>query len=143
MPQNPRQMNLTGSRNPLADAIRKIVKYEYTWQKDVSLYAQAMVLTYKTFFVAGSPRFNEQEATEYLKTSRTDRFRLNPLLKDALDKFQGRKGGVLLAIDKTAGEKLAEFELPSAPVFDGMIAAGGKLYIATTDGRLVCMGKKE
>ncbi len=143
VPQNPQQMNLTGSRNTLGDAIRKIVKYEYTWHKDVSLYAQAMVLTDKTFFVAGPPRFNEQEATEYLRTSRTDRFRLNPLLKDALDKFQGRKGGVLLAIDKTAGEKLAEFRLPSAPVFDGMIAAGGRLYLATTDGRLLCMGKKE
>jgi hypothetical protein len=143
VPQNPKQMNLTSSRNPLADAIRRIVKYEYTWQKDVPLYAQAMVLTDKTFFVAGPPRFNEQEATEYLKTNRTDRFQLDPLLKDALDKFQGRKGGVLLAIDKSAGETLAEFELPSAPVFDGMIAASGKLYLATADGRVLCMGKKQ
>jgi hypothetical protein len=102
-----------------------------------------MVLTDKAFFVAGPPRFSEQEVTDYLKTSRTDSFRLDPLLKDALDKFQGRKGGILLAIDKTTGETLAEFELPSPPVFDGMIATAGRLYLTTADGRVLCMGKKQ
>jgi outer membrane protein assembly factor BamB len=142
VPQNPREMNLTGSRNSLGNAIRRIVKYEYTWQKDVQLYTQAMVLTDKTLFVAGTPRFNEQDTGEYLKTSKTDGFHLNPLLKDALDKFQGRRGGVLLAMDKTTGEKLAEFELPSSPVFDGMIAANGRLFMSLMDGSVICLSRK-
>jgi len=140
VPQNPKEMNLTGSRNSLADAIRKTVKYEYGWQKDVPLYVQAMVLTDKMFLIAGPPRFNEQETGQYLKTSRTDSFQLNPLLKHALDTFEGRKRGVLLATDKSNGEKLAEFELPSSPVFDGMIAANGRLFISLMDGSVVCLG---
>jgi len=141
IPQNPQQMNMISKNGP-GDAIRKIVKYEYTWQKDIPLYAQAMVLTDKTFFIAGPPRFNERQTTEYLSTRRTDSFSLNPLLEDALDKFEGRKGGVLLATAKATGEKLAEFELPSSPVFDGMIAANGRLFMSLTDGSVICLSGK-
>jgi len=140
IPQNPKEMNLTSSRNPLADTIRKIVKYEYTWQKDVPLYAQAMVLTDKTFFIAGPTRFNEQQTRQHLEAIRTDSFQLNPLLTDALDKFEGRKGGLLLATDKTTGQILAEFKLPSSPVFDGMIGANGRLYLSLKNGSVLCMG---
>ncbi len=143
VPQNPKEMNLIRSRDGLGDAIRKIVKYEYTWQKDVPLYVQAMVLTDKTFFIAGPTRFNEQETGQYLATSRTDSFQLNPFLKDALDTFEGRKGGVLLATDKTTGQKLDELELPSSPVFDGMIAANARLYVSLKNGTVLCMGKNK
>lgn len=139
VPQNPKEMNLTSSRNGLGDAILRIVKYEYNWQKDVPLYPQAMVLTDKTFFIAGPARFNEQETGQYLTTNRTDSFQLNPLLKDALDKFEGRKGGILLATDKTTGKIMAELKLPSSPVFDGMIAASGRLFLSLKDGTTLCM----
>ena len=36
------------------------------------------------------------------------------------------------------GEKLAEYNLPAKPVYDGLIAANGKLYISLTNGNLVC-----
>ena len=143
VPQNPKEMNLTSSRSGLGDVIRRIVKYEYAWQKDVPLYAQAMVLTEKTFFIAGPARFNEQQTRQYLETIRTDSFQLNPLLKDALDTFEGRKDGLLLATDKTTGQILAEFKLPSSPVFDGMIAANGKLLLALKDGSVVCFEVKK
>jgi len=142
VPQNPQQMNLISSRNDLADAIRTVVKYEYTWQKDVPLYGQAMVLANKTFFIAGPARFNEQETQQYLVTARTDSFQLNPLLKDALDTFEGRKDSLLLATDKVTGQMLAEFKLPSSPVFDGMIAANGRLFLALKNGCVVCFEAK-
>ena len=40
------------------------------------------------------------------------------------------------------GKELGTAKLPSAPVFDGMAAANGRLYISTKDGRLRCFGKK-
>jgi outer membrane protein assembly factor BamB len=49
--------------------------------------------------------------------------------------------GLLWAVAAQDGKKLAEYKLDSPPVFDGMIAANGRLYIATRDGRLLCMGK--
>jgi hypothetical protein len=53
--------------------------------------------------------------------------------------FEGRKGAVLCAVDKASGTQLAKAQLPSSPVFDGMAAANGRLYISLKDGRVMCM----
>lgn len=55
--------------------------------------------------------------------------------------FEGRKGAVLWSLAAADGKKLAVSELKSSPVFDGMIAAGGRLYIAATDGKVLCFGE--
>ena len=39
------------------------------------------------------------------------------------------------------GTKLSELKLDAPPVFDGMAAAGGKLYLSCLDGKLRCFGK--
>jgi outer membrane protein assembly factor BamB len=137
IPQNPEAMQLT--RGTLGDAIRSITKYEYTWQQDPPLYPQAMLLTDDTLFIAGPPRFDEEATAERLSTSPTDRFPWEPLLQDAVDTFEGRKGGVLCAVDKKDGTQRADVQLPSSPVFDGLIAAGGKLFLALKDGSVVCL----
>ncbi len=62
--------------------------------------------------------------------------------KDPLGAFEGRKGGLLYAIDSTTGEHTAEHVLPSPPVFNGAAAARGKLFLALEDGSLVCFGKR-
>ena len=41
------------------------------------------------------------------------------------------------------GRKLAEHRLASAPVYDGMAAARGRLYLSTADGRVVCFGGQQ
>jgi outer membrane protein assembly factor BamB len=61
---------------------------------------------------------------------------------DPLAAFEGRLGARLWVTSTTDGSKLAEHEMESLPVFDGMIAAAGRLYIVTQDGRLICMGSK-
>jgi hypothetical protein len=50
----------------------------------------------------------------------------------------GEKGSLLWAVSAKDGEKLAENSLDALPVFDGMVAAGGRLYMATTDGAVLC-----
>jgi outer membrane protein assembly factor BamB len=40
------------------------------------------------------------------------------------------------------GSKVAEYPLSAPPVFDGMIAANERLYVSTSDGKLVCFGNK-
>ena len=42
-------------------------------------------------------------------------------------------------MDKRDGSKLSEMDLSSPPVFDGMIAAAGRLYLATVDGEILCL----
>jgi len=52
--------------------------------------------------------------------------------------YEGRSGGLLWAVSKTDGEKLAEYPIESPPVWDGMAVANGRLFIATTAGQVSC-----
>ena len=139
IPQDPKAMNLTTGRDPLTDKIRAMTKYEFSWRDDVPIHVQAIVLTEDRLLVAGSAKFDEQGAEQYLTTARTDTFRLEPFLQDAVDTFDGKKGGVLWAVSKSAGTRLAETQLPSSPVFDGMIAAEGRLLLSLKDGSVICL----
>ena len=92
---------------------------ETRWSKPVGLWARAMVLAGKTLFIAGPPDvFASKEGD--------------------VAAFEGKKGGLLLATATADGKALAQYTLESPPVFDGLIAANGRLYMATLNGRVVC-----
>jgi len=61
--------------------------------------------------------------------------------KDPLGAFEGRMGGLLYAVDSATGKKVSEWKLAAPPVLNGIAAANCRLFVATTDGRLVCFGK--
>lgn len=61
--------------------------------------------------------------------------------RDPWAAFEGRKGGVLQVFSKDDGQRRSESRLESIPVYDGMAAAHGKLYISLQDGSLACYGK--
>jgi len=58
--------------------------------------------------------------------------------KDPLGTYEGRKGGILRIVSAATGEKINEYALEVPPVFNGLAAAGGRLYWSTTDGKVVC-----
>ena len=58
--------------------------------------------------------------------------------QDPLAALEGRRGAKLWIVSTADGRKLAEHQLDHPPVFDGMAAAGGRLYITTTAGEVVC-----
>ncbi len=92
------------------------------WSKTVPIRIRAMVAAAKTLFVAGPP--------DVLDSA------------DPMGAFEGRKGGVLRAYSAADGKKLSDRKLDSPPVFDGLIAAGGRLYMTTVDGKVVCFGAR-
>ena len=47
--------------------------------------------------------------------------------------------GILLQVDATSGEILSQTDLPASPVFDGMSAAGGRLYMSLENGGVICL----
>ncbi len=53
----------------------------------------------------------------------------------------GVKGGLVVHVNCGDG-RMAEYKLKSPPVWDGMAAANGQLYISTQDGSVLCMGRK-
>jgi outer membrane protein assembly factor BamB len=47
--------------------------------------------------------------------------------------------GLLLQIDAVSGQVLSQTDLPASPMFDGMSAANGRLYISLENGSLLCL----
>ncbi len=53
--------------------------------------------------------------------------------------YDGRRGGAVLVCAEGDGSVVARHPLDSPAVWDGMAAANGRLYIATQDGKIVCL----
>jgi len=108
------------------------------WTKDLPLFARAMVLADETLFIAGPPDvIDEDQAFKQIHAPET-----KARLADQVAAYEGKKGALLCAVSATNGEKLAELELDAPPVFDGMAAAAGRLYLATTDGEVLCLAEE-
>ena len=56
--------------------------------------------------------------------------------------IEGRRGARLFALDARTGEQAAQLELDAPPVWDGMAAAYGKIFMTDTQGRLLCLGAR-
>lgn len=52
----------------------------------------------------------------------------------------GVTGGLVVHVGCADGGKRAEYELDSPPVFDGMAAANGRLYLVNNNGKIICFG---
>jgi len=108
---------------------------EHHWTQDVPLFARAMVLADGKLFVAGpEDLLDEEQAFKQI-----DDPNVRPKLDEQTTSLEGKKGAMLWAVSTTNGEKLSEHRLDSPPIFDGMAAAGGKLYMATQDGHVICL----
>jgi len=108
----------------------------FRWVFDYpSLQARAMVLAGQTLFLAGPPDFaNEKEAFKLGDDPETQK-----KLQQQLEALHGKAGGRLWAMSATDGRLLARYKLESLPAFDGLVAANGQLFLATLDGRVLCL----
>ena len=61
---------------------------------------------------------------------------------DIAKAYEGKIGGLLWLADTATGEKLAEYTLPAPPAWDSLAVANGSVYLALTDGRLLCFKGK-
>jgi hypothetical protein len=52
--------------------------------------------------------------------------------------YEGRRGGMIWVCSAGDGTRIAEYKLDSPAVWDGMAAAGGRLYLASRDGKITC-----
>jgi outer membrane protein assembly factor BamB len=109
---------------------------EYRWTSKVPLLVTAMVIADKTMFIAGPPdiiRTEEKMGEGALKLK-------NP--QQAPASWQGKIGSRLRAVSVNNGKKLAEYKLESKPVWDGMAATNGRLYLSMKNGRILCFSGK-
>jgi hypothetical protein len=92
------------------------------WHRWVPVRARAMALAGEHLFLAGPPDAADPD--------------------DPLASFEGRLGGLIQVLSADDGATLAEHRLDAPPVFDGLAAASGRLYLSTTDGRVLCLAGK-
>ncbi|MHC4173944.1 MAG: hypothetical protein ACYST5_13535 [Planctomycetota bacterium] len=67
----------------------------------------------------------------------------SPNEKESIWGFQANKDAVLYVVSTADGRKLAEYKLDSPPVFDGLAAANGRLYLVSNDGKILCLGANQ
>jgi len=107
----------------------------YTWTNTLPFFVKAMVASKDYLFLAGPPDLEDEEETfNTLNNSQTQAVLAN---QDAA--LNGSQGGQLRVVDKSSGATLSSYSVDFLPVWDGMAAAGQSLYLATRDGRVVCM----
>ena len=109
---------------------------QHHWTQDLPLHVRAMVLADKTLFIAGPPDLvDEEKAFDGFSDAA-----VQAKLAEQGAAFRGQKGALLLAVSAADGKKLAELKLDVPPAWDGMVAARGRLYLSTTDGKVLCLG---
>ena len=125
----PQQTRVPSNRAPASRPV-------YQWSHQVPILGRAMVLAGDALFVAGPPDVVDTELTMlHLSDPQT-----HAKLAQQTAAFEGRMGGRLQVVSASDGKELTEIELDAPPVFDGMAAAGERLYLATTDGNVICYG---
>ncbi len=108
------------------------------WERDVPVLVRGMVLAGNTLFIAGPTDLIDEPRT--LRTFDTPE--TQALLSKQAAALEGAEGATLRAVSAADGTTLGEQKLKDLPVFDGMIAAKGRLYMSTTAGDVVCLGGK-
>ncbi|UCF16424.1 MAG: PQQ-binding-like beta-propeller repeat protein [Phycisphaerales bacterium] len=106
------------NNNKALVAHQKPAKVNYHWSRDVPVVVRGMVLAGDVLFATGPVMTGDDEP--------------------AFDKYAAAE---MLAFDTDDGRLLSRCPLDAQPVFDGMAAAGGRLYVSTLDGKIMCLGR--
>ncbi len=93
------------------------------WTRKIGMWVRAMVLAGPVLFLGGAPDVVDK--------------------KDPWAALEGRRGGLLCALSAQDGKTLATYKLSAPPLWDGMAAGNGRLFVSTQDGSLVCFGPRQ
>jgi outer membrane protein assembly factor BamB len=88
------------------------------WTVRIPVRAQSLVLAEDVLFAAGTPDTVDPD--------------------DPWAAMDGRLGGTMWAVSTEDGGRLAEYRFDAPPVYDGMAAADGRLYLSTQNGQVRC-----
>ena len=111
------------------------------WKAETpGMLVNAMVLGTDRLFIAGPPDVADETKMLGFMPGANDE--INRQLNAQADAWHGRSGGLLRAVSLDDGKKLLECKLDSIPVFDGMSAAEGKLFVSLKNGHVTCFGGK-
>jgi outer membrane protein assembly factor BamB len=110
---------------------RPVPKSPPIWSDVESLIVRSMVLGGDKLVVAGPIDLGKKKSGILAFENEAE----------ALAGFEGAKGVYLRVVSAADGKKISELKLTAMPTFDGMSAAGGKIYLSLRDGSIACFGK--
>ncbi len=113
---------------------------EYHWaNSSVPILVNAMVLADKMLFIAGAPDVvDEEQAFDFWANDPNTDPNIPTKLTEQDAALESQKGAVLWAVSPADGTTVAEYNLESLPVWDGMAAANGRLYMSMQNGKVKC-----
>lgn len=115
---------------------RDLSAVNFRWIKEQpAILGRAMAASRDVVFVAGPPVLIDERQAYRMP----DDPQVQALLKKQDEAFQGRYGGELWALAKADGSLVARYQMDSIPVFDSLAIAGGRLFVSTVDGRVLCL----
>ncbi len=118
----------------------------WDWSEKIDVYVRAMLVAGHVdpqkpnlILAAGAPDvIEEYDAIDLIKAQQRDGFKLDPVYQKE-KAVAGELGAKLIVVSSEDGTVLSETELESPPVFDGMAAANGRLYLSNLNGEVVCL----
>jgi hypothetical protein len=118
--------------NPTGGAVKS------NWSKRIPVWVRGMVLAGKTLFVAGPPDLLGAPRDKY-----DDPYTLPSAdtLTEQHASLAGKKGASVCSVSPDNGSVLHELDLSAPPVWDGMAAANGRLFLSLENGRVICYGE--
>ena len=120
--------------------IEKLSSLKFNWRNtEPGLLGRAMAGAGDSLFIAGPPDILD-ETKLYGQFTKPESIKKMVAQENAIE---GSMGAILRTVSTNDGKTVAEYKLNSPPVFDGMAAANGKLFIVLEDGSLVCMSAKK
>jgi outer membrane protein assembly factor BamB len=112
---------------------------QFKWQvPNPPLQVRALVLADKTLFVSGPPDVVDEESSFWA----LDNAQVQAQLAEQSEMNKGKGGALMWAISAANGKKLAEYKLAALPVWDGLVAANGNLYMTTLKGDVLSFAAK-
>jgi len=107
----------------------------YRWTRDVPIMVRAMALAGDKLLIAGPEDMIDEEAT--FQTFSEESTQRQLVLQDAA--LKGNRGAQFLIIHADTGDTLSKVPLDTPPVFDGLVVADGRVFLATVDGRVLAL----
>ena len=111
---------------------RYFVNHE--WKRPLPILLRGLAGAGKYLILAGPP--DKLDEREVWKTGRTEK--TTPQGMAQQDSIDGKLGGMLLVTIAESGETVGKVALESPPVFDGVIAAQGAVFMSALDGTIRC-----
>lgn len=116
-------------------------QFKSDWEIDAPLYTRALVKTEDVLVAAGPLNPLDEGKPRVVYSQAKQEKREEALV--ALEHWHGKHGAKLLLLDPETGSLFRELHIDSLPVWDGLAAADGALYLACEDGSLICYGEPQ